>query len=182
MAATAPLKDWCYFPLNKGFKVKIDKEDLERVSKYQWRVLQKESGRFKVITSIKTEKGNRTLSLGQFLMNPPPGKMVYPRRFVEGLDYRKSNLVVCTMKERQRLLPKKRKEGSSQFKGVSYMAKTKKWRATIKVDGKAIYLGTYESEIEAAKAYNKAAKEYFGEHAYQNQVTSRPKLKRHGDD
>ncbi|MDG0814759.1 AP2 domain-containing protein [Bdellovibrio svalbardensis] len=149
---------------------------------HTWRVLQKESGRLKVVTTIVTEKGNRVLSLGQFLMNPPKGKMVYPRRFQDGLDYRKSNLIVCTMAERQRLLPKTRGEKSSQFKGVSYSAKQKKWRASIRINGKGIALGTFETELEAAKAYNKAAKEHFGDIGYQNQIVPRKNIKRPGDD
>ena len=38
-------------------------------------------------------------------MNPPKGKLAYPRRFNDGFDYRKNNLIICTMQERQQLLP-----------------------------------------------------------------------------
>lgn len=161
-------KAWCYIPVNKGYKAKIDQEDYDRVMKHTWRIIRKDSGRLKVVTNIVSAKGNRQVSLGQFLMNPPKGKMVYPRRFVEGLDYRKSNLIVCTMKERQRILPKSRKHGSSKYKGVSYVTSLKRWRASIKVDGRSIAIGVYASETEAAEAYNKAAREYFGDIAYQN--------------
>ena len=36
------------------------------------------------------------------------------------------------------------------------------------VDGKWIYLGSYNSEKEAAKAYDEAAKKHFGEYAKLN--------------
>lgn len=178
MSKEQKAKPWCYIPVNKGYKAKIDQEDYDRVTKHTWRIIKKDSGRLKVVTNIVTAKGNRQVSLGQFLMKPPKGKMVYPRRFMEGLDYRKSNLIVCTMAERQRILPKSRNHGTSRFKGVSYIISLKKWRASIKVKGKSISLGVYGSEVEAAEAYNRAAREYFGDIAYQNLVRGVPKGRR----
>lgn len=69
------------------------------------------------------------------------------------------------------LSKRKRQEGkrvtnTSGFKGVRWQ--NPKWRASIMVDGKNIYLGTYESAIEAAEAYDKAAMKYFGEDCYLN--------------
>lgn len=166
-------KKWCYLNLESGHKVKIDSEDLERVSQFKWRVTEGTQGRLRVVTSIRSEKGSRTMTLGKFLMDPPPGKQVYPRRFNDGLDYRKDNLIVCTLAERQRLLPKKRKATSSPYRGVSYSATAKKWRAGIEVEGKSINLGLYDSEDAAAIAYNEAARKYFGPMAYQNPVGAR---------
>src|ERR1019366_7986191 len=103
-------------------------------------------------------------------MNPPPGKQVYPRRFNDGLDYRKGNLVVCTVKERQRLLPKARKKTSSTYRGVSHSKRSRKWRAAIEVDGRTINLGEFKTESAAAEAYNIAARKHFGEIAYQNRI------------
>jgi hypothetical protein len=167
-ASKSGSKDWCYIPVNKGYKAKIDKEDLAKVSQYTWRVIKRPSGRLRVCTSITTKKGVRQMSLAQFLMKPPKGKMVYARRFMEELDFRKENLIICTMSERQRILPKSRRFGSSQYKGVYRVEKEKKWRAQIEVDGQHISLGLFLNETEAALAYNKAAREHFGEIAYQN--------------
>jgi len=163
-------KEWCYFIIPPGIKVKLDKEDLARVSALSWRATKGTTGRLRVVTSIRGPKGVRKLTLGRFLMDPPKGKQVYPRRFNDGLDYRKSNLMVCTLKERQRMLPKKRTSSSSQYRGVSFSAKEKKWRAGIEVDGRSINLGNYRTEADAARAYNKAALKYFGDGAYQNPV------------
>ena len=164
-------KAWCYIPVRPNTRAKIDKEDLERVMKHTWRVITKSSGRKKVVTNIIEKDGrNRQISLGQFLMKPPKGKMVYPRRFMDGFDYCKSNLVVCTMQERQRILPPSRNHGTSKYKGVSYITSRKKWRAAIKYKGKSITLGLFANEDMAANAYNKAALDFFGKEAYQNQV------------
>ncbi len=159
--------DWCFIEVS-GEQVKVDREDLPRIQERNWRITKGTTGRPRVVASIKTEKGYRNITLGAYLMEPPKGKQVYPRRFNEGLDYRKSNLIVCTLKERQRLLPKKRVETSSVFRGVSYSASSKKWRAGIEVEGKTLNLGEYDLEEDAALAYNKAAREHFGDLAYQN--------------
>jgi hypothetical protein len=162
-------KPWCEIEIS-GLKVKIDRDDLELVQSRKWRVTQSTTGRPRVVTSVRTKEGVRSITLGKFLMNPPEGKQVYPRRFNDGLDYRRSNLVVCTLEERQRLLPKRRVETSSRYRGVSYQKSTGKWRAGIQVDGKTINLGEFDSENEAALAYNKAARAHFGDLAYQNSV------------
>jgi hypothetical protein len=163
-------KAWRYLDVHPNFKAKIDTEDYGRVSEHSWRATKAASGRLRVVTSIRGPKGVRSLTLGRFLMKPPPSKQVYPRRFNEGLDYRKGNLVVCTVKERQRLLPKVRAKTSSSYRGVSYSKRSDKWRAAIEVDGRTINLGEFTSEQAAAGAYNVGARKHFGDIAYQNRV------------
>ncbi len=60
--------------------------------------------------------------------------------------------------------------GSSKYKGV-YLYKNNKnpcWAAQINLSGKVTGLGYFESEIDAAKAYDKRAKQEFGEYAKLN--------------
>lgn len=163
-------KDWAYIIVRPGEKVKVDSEDLERISQHKWRITYGSSGRPRVVTSVRKPEGVRNITLGKFLMDPPKGKQVYPRRYQDGLDYRKDNLIVCTVAERQRLLPKQRKDCSSEYRGVSFEKKKNKWRASIEFDGKSINLGLFPTEDQAALAYNKAALDFFGELAYQNRV------------
>lgn len=165
---------WCYITVHPDMKVKIDAEDFERVNAHRWRVTRGTTGRMRVVTSVRGPKGSRQITLGKFLMNPPKGKQVYPRRFNDGLDYRKENLIVCTLQERQRLLPKKRHVTSSEYRGVSYSKSEGKWRAGIEVEGHSINLGSFETEDEAALAYNRAARKHFGEMAYQNRIGHKP--------
>jgi len=67
---------------------------------------------------------------------------------------------------------RKRAGYSSQHKGVS-----KKpgygWAGTIENNGRKIHLGYFEDELDAARAYNDAAKELFGVYACLNDVPLR---------
>lgn len=167
-------KPWKYLQTKTGEKVKVDTEDYPQLIEKSWRVIytgktQKPS----VITSIRSGKSVRTMTLGQFLMAPKKGQLVYPRRWQQGLDYRKSNLIVCSMKERQRMLPKRADKSTSRYKGVSYVKSKKIWRARIEKNGQSHYLGDFVKEEHAALAYNKAAREMFGDFAYQNQIIKR---------
>ncbi len=65
----------------------------------------------------------------------------------------------------------KHSDGSSIYKGVSWDARTNKWRAQIKINGKVRTLGRYSVEKEAAETYNKVAAESYGEFAKLNTFT-----------
>lgn len=55
--------------------------------------------------------------------------------------------------------------GRQNGKGV------RKWQATIKINGQCRYFRCFESEEEAALAYNAAALEAYGSYAYVNDVS-----------
>ena len=65
---------------------------------------------------------------------------------------------------------KKQNNASSIYKGVFFKTARKKWEAQIKINKKVKFLGHYESEKEAAKAYNEAAVEHFGDYAKLNKI------------
>jgi|GEM_PF-1927513 len=85
------------------------------------------------------------------------------------LDNRRSNLRICT--HRQNMQNQQvQSRSSTGYKGVwlDKRARTKPYQAMIKHIGERFYLGTYKTPEDAAKAYDKAAKELWGEYAYLN--------------
>lgn len=95
-----------------------------------------------------------------------------PGEFVDhinriGTDNRLANLRRCTRSENQANRRRSR-SNSSGFKGVYFDRSKGKWRAGIQIAGKPIFIGLFEDKILAARAYDRAAKEEFGEFAVVN--------------
>jgi len=99
-------------------------------------------------------------------MQPPPGMMI-DHINGNGLDDRRANMRTCTNQQNMRNL-RKRRSGSSIYKGVYYDKRRRTWYARICHNGKNIHLGTFATEIEAARAYDRAARRLFGEFARLN--------------
>lgn len=90
-----------------------------------------------------------------------------------GLDNRDSNLRHASQSQN---LQNQRKNRRVHYKGVHrrHDCVERPYRARIHAGGKDIYLGQFETEIEAAAAYNAAAVQHFGEFARLNDLTAPP--------
>lgn len=84
----------------------------------------------------------------------------------DGLDNRRSNLRPATRS--QNAQNTHAATGSSGFKGVAWHRKNRKWQARITVAGVTKSLGYFHDAEEAAKAYDAAALDAFGEFAFTN--------------
>lgn len=84
-------------------------------------------------------------------------------------DNRKSNLRLCSSAENARNCRKKT-PSRTNLKGV-YPQTSGRFYASIRVNKKLLYLGTFDTAQEAAQKYNEAARLHFGEFASLNQVS-----------
>jgi len=147
-------------PLTQGKLAIVDADDYDWLSKYKWYGA-RAGGKFYACRSIK----QRTIGMHREIMGEPKG-MFIDHRDGNSLNNRKSNLRICT--PAQNVLNRGCMGGSSGYKGVSSLKKLNKWKAEITFKGRRIHIGHFEDEIDAAKAYDKKAKELFGEFAYLN--------------
>lgn len=83
------------------------------------------------------------------------------------LDNRASNLRFCS-RESNYWNQNKRSKCSSKYKGVHYFKLKGGFYSEICKNKKRTYLGYFKDELEAARAYDTAAKELFGEYAKLN--------------
>ena len=158
--------------LTQGYVAKIDDEDYERVSKLKWCV-SKGKKRMCAVHGITTgESDNKKTDLilmHRFIMNDPLGFEIDHINH-DALDNRKENLRICARIENARNI-KKHKKSNSGYKGVSYLpsgVKSKPYTSHIMIDGKLKHLGYFEHAEDAARAYDKKAKEVYGEFACLN--------------
>jgi len=63
---------------------------------------------------------------------------------------------------------KQKKMATSVFKGVSRWGRLKRWIAQIQVNGLPKRIGSFDSEIDAAIAYDAEAKKAWGDYAFLN--------------
>jgi hypothetical protein len=155
-----PSDDVRYIPLTKGLFAIVDAADYERVSQHKWCA----TGSGERAYACRSVKG-KYLSMHRFLLNPPKGKVV---DHADGnrLNNRMSNLRACT--QQQNLYNSRPKGRSSRYKGVCRDKDKKKWVVYVRHKGKDHYIGRFDAEIDAARAYDRKAFEVFGEYAWLN--------------
>jgi hypothetical protein len=78
-----------------------------------------------------------------------------------GLNNRKNNIRLCTSSQNS-MNKKGQSNNTSGYKGVSYHKGKNKYQATIMVNRKQIYIGSFLTAFEAHEAYKKRAQELFG--------------------
>ncbi len=149
-------------PLTRGKFAQVDDDDFERLSKFRWHAAP-DGATFYAARGIRLP-GNRTeiFRMHRDIMNPPSGMMV-DHIDHDGLNNQKSNLRSCTKSQNMRNRRGAQKNSKSGYRGVVLQKRTGRWLANIQFDGKLIFLGTYDSILDAASSYSTANKKYFGE-------------------
>jgi hypothetical protein len=153
--------------LTEGKFTLVDQQDFYQLNNFQWCAVKNKSLFYAVRLINGSNNITKIISLHTEIMNPPKGLLV-DHRNRDGLDNRRSNLRFAT-RSQNRCNTNLNKAGcSSQYRGVYWHKQKKHWRANLQFEGKWIWLGAFDSEIAAARAYDAAAKKYHGEFARLN--------------
>jgi hypothetical protein len=147
---------------------KVDPADYKRLRKYEW-FTKKETNSFYTFRNGARKKagGKSIIYMHKIILEVPKG-MVVDHINIDGMDNRSANLRPATRAQNSRNRKKFLKKCSSKYKGVYWHKDSLKWQARIIFEKKTIHLGTFNNEIDAAKAYDEAAKKYHGEFACLN--------------
>lgn len=138
-------------PLTRGAVALVDDEDADMILQYNWILLHGVGHS----TKYAVRSGCAGFMMHRFLMSPPPG-MVVDHIDHNGLNNQRANLRVVTYSQNTH-------HRRNPAKGYTWEGARRKWKAAIVVDGKSIYLGRFDTEQEAASAYERIRSEIFGD-------------------
>jgi hypothetical protein len=152
-----------YIPLTHNLNAIVDVEDFERVSQHNWHALwNKTSHSYYARRSAKPSILMQRFILGYV----GPKDIDHENR--NSLDNRRKNLRICTRSQNGHNSGNY-SHNTTGLKGVHWNKLEHRWKSQIRVNGKHIYLGGgFISAEEAAKAYDEAARKYYGEFAVVN--------------
>lgn len=154
-------------PLTQGLFALVDSDDHPRLMRYRWQAVRSGKGWYASRGVYdRSAKRSYPLSMHRALLDSPSGVEV-DHKNRDGLDNRRSNLRLATRSQNTANSPH-RANGMSGYRGVTFQRPYRRWAASIESQGCRIHLGNYATAEEAALAYDKGAREVFGEFAYQN--------------
>jgi hypothetical protein len=155
--------------LSQGMKAVVDDDDYDYLMQFNWHLWRKKENPFYAIRHIWRDGKRTTTTMHQEILKPPIG-MICDHINGDGLDNQRRNLRICTHGNNAMNQSSHRRKSTSPYKGVSLYNDGIRWRSRIKTKDKIYNLGVFESEIDAALAYNNAAIKMFGEFARCNNI------------
>lgn len=169
--------------LTQGYVAVVDDDDYEWLSKSPWHVLAVKDKRWngrqyafaRTAITMKMDDGSvwrKNETMHRIITGAKHGEIVDHINH-DPLDNRRENLRICTPTESAQNCRKRQdhrgQKCSSKWKGVTKSTGiARPWLAKITSKKKKYYLGSFENEMDAALAYDAAAKEYHGDFAALN--------------
>lgn len=151
--------------LTQGKVALVDDGDFEHISQFNWGAYRDRNTWYAKRDDFSTGK-KRTIRLHREVMkvNDTPGILIdHVDR--NGLNCQKNNLRHCSKSQNN---ANRRSAGTSKYLGVSWKKRQKKWESNIRINGTPKHLGCFNEEVDAAKAYDAAAKVHHKEFANLN--------------
>ena len=143
----------------------VDDWEYENLNKYKWCVRKCQNTSY---ATRRSARKNKTIYMHHLIL-PLASNLEVDHIDKDGLNNQRHNLRLCT---RQQNMMNKKPSSSyySKFKGVTWYKRQCKWVTRITINRRRVCLGYFDSEKEAAFAYNVAATEHFGGFAQLNNI------------
>lgn len=158
--------EWTLIPLSKGKFAKVSTRDEKRVKRLKWHVtgFSKRTKNILYARNVKTTNGRTEITLlHRFILRLRDPKIKVDHKDRDGLNCTRENLRIATHAQN---MANQMKKPSQPFKGVHLHYPWAKKKFVVRVGGK--HIGVFASDEEAARAYDAAAREAYGEFARLN--------------
>ena len=152
-------------PLTQGQFALVDDEDFEWLSQWKWQA-QKARKTF-YAKRDSWSGGIKTTVFMHRVIEGTSHSLDTDHRDGNGLNNQKSNLRSCTGQQ-NRCNRGVQKNNTSGYKGVSWKSSRGKWEVKISSNRKEIFIGRFTDIVDAARAYDEAARKLHGEFANLN--------------
>lgn len=156
--------------LTQGKVAFVDDADFVRVSQFKWHAFKNQGGKWYARSTSLARQIGKSIWMHRLIVRAKDEQQV-DHRDGNGLNNRRKNLR-CASNAQNAYNMALRPNSLSGYKGVSRYSShnryTGEWVASIKHNGKKLYLGKFIDPKDAALAYDAKAKELFGEFAWLN--------------
>ena len=146
------------------YEAKVDDDDYEKLKGHTWSYHKPSSEGSSGYLTTKPSDRPHKVRMHELIIGKEPGKVV-DHIDGDGLNNQKHNLRFATSTQNawNRKPPNGRK-----YKGTRYEKNRRCWYAEIYAHGVKYHCGSFETEEDAARAYDKRARELHGEFARLN--------------
>ena len=166
--------------LTRGKYVIVDDEDYHYLSRFNWYLRDDGKGHYGAERAVPAKKDGTklskyTIAMADMIVCKGRGKSLISHKNRNTLDYRKKNLIVTgwSSTRHNQIVSRKNKtsryRGVAKRKGVNGKNGGELFRMLIQKN-RIKYQKSFNTERKAALAYNKKARELYGDFAYQNKI------------
>ena len=157
-----------YLALTQGQFTIIDDDMYQFVMHWDWYAVKMTNGKFYACRAALIGGKYRRIYLHRFLLGVCDSKIFIDHKDGDTLNNTNKNIRIASNSENQK---NKNGYGTSKYLGVTLDKRRNKYRVVINVNGKNIWIGSFDDETNAALAYNSAAAKYHGEFANPNIIS-----------